>query len=201
MQLHQAVSAVEYLLSNGVQPENIQIVGDSAGGNLALALLSHMLHPLDNIPPITPTKAFAGMYIMSPWVRLSTDSDPSSDNNNTDVVTEAVLKECASVVLDSLPEYLSSYIEPSLAQEGWFRGAHTYIERFLITVGDKECMHDNVTEFAHRFQRENKETRFEIQPDGVHDDPFLDFIVSQPKLGVLTPVIVDWIHEGLNNLN
>ncbi|KAM6489322.1 Alpha/Beta hydrolase fold [Amanita muscaria] len=200
-QLRQAVSAVEYLLSNEVQPENIQIVGDSAGGNLVLALLSHILHPLDGIPPITPTKPFAGMYMMSPWVRLSTnDSDTGSNvrNDKHDVITEPVLKKLASIVLAGLPESLTSYIDPSLAPEGWFRDAHTYVERFLITAGYKESMHDDIKEFAHCFRRDNKETQFVIQPDGVHDDPYFDFLVSQPKLGLVTPVIVDWIHEGFN---
>ncbi|KAM6489315.1 Alpha/Beta hydrolase fold [Amanita muscaria] len=191
-QLRQAVSAVEYLLSNGVQPENIQIVGDSAGGNLGLALLSHILHPLDNIPPITPTKPFAGMYMMSPWVLLSADYDSTY---KADVITGAGFKRGANIILAGLPQSLTSYIEPSLAPEGWFRGAHTYVERFLITVGDKECLHDSIAEFVHRFRRENKETRFEIQPDGLHDDPLLDFLLSQPKLGVLTPMIVDWVQE------
>ncbi|KAM6489316.1 Alpha/Beta hydrolase fold [Amanita muscaria] len=194
--LRQAVSAVEYLLSNGVQPENIQIVGNSAGGNLALAVLSHILHPLDDIPPITLKKPFAGIYIMSPWVLLSTDSDSNSNNHKTDVVTKAVFKRGADIILAGLAQSLTSYIEPSLAPEGWFRGAHTYVERFLITVSDKECMHDDITDFAHRFRRENKETQLVVQPDGVHDDPHLDFLVSQPKLGLLTHVIVDWLDEG-----
>ncbi|KIL66897.1 hypothetical protein M378DRAFT_74740 [Amanita muscaria Koide BX008] len=196
MQLRQAVSAVEYLLSNGVQPENIQIVGDSAGGNLVLALLSHILHPLEGILPIAPKKPFAGMYMMSPWVRLSPGS--TLNNDDLDVITEPVLKTSGKVILSGLPESLTSYIEPSLAPERWFKGAHTHVEKFLITAGDKECMCDDITEFAHRFQQKNKETQIVTQPDGVHDDPYLDFFVSQPKLGVLTPAIVDWIHEGFN---
>ncbi|KAM6489320.1 Alpha/Beta hydrolase fold [Amanita muscaria] len=200
-QLRQAVSAVEYLLSNGVQPENMQIVGDSAGGNLALALLSHVLHPLDDIPPITLKKPFGGMYMMSPWVRLSTnDSDTDSNvrNDTHDVITEPLLTKLATIVLAGLPDSLTSYIEPSLTPEGWFKDAHTYVKRFLITVGDKEYLREDINKFVHGFRRENKETQFVMQPDGVHNDPYFDFLVSQPKLGVLTPVIVDWVHGGFD---
>ncbi|KAI0265808.1 Alpha/Beta hydrolase protein [Gloeopeniophorella convolvens] len=51
IQLRQANAALTHLLEHGAHPSNIVLCGDSAGGNLALQAISHILHPLPNLPP------------------------------------------------------------------------------------------------------------------------------------------------------
>ncbi|KAK0187591.1 hypothetical protein F5146DRAFT_1141031 [Armillaria mellea] len=51
-QLREAKSGLERLFKLGVQPENILLAGDSAGGNLILQIFSHMLHPLASVEHI-----------------------------------------------------------------------------------------------------------------------------------------------------
>ena len=50
-QLRQANAALTHLLNRGIPPENIIVGGDSAGRNLSLQLVSHVLHPLPSLPP------------------------------------------------------------------------------------------------------------------------------------------------------
>ncbi|KAF8638471.1 hypothetical protein AX17_002182 [Amanita inopinata Kibby_2008] len=197
-QLRQAVSALEYLTSvANVPTHKIQIAGDSAGGSLALALVSHMLHPLDDIPRLSISQPFRGMFLMSPWVSLTGDTGSHFTNNETDITSQHLLQTLGAMALTGVQEHQIPYIQAASAQEGWFKGATSCVDRFLITTGDKECLHDDVVVFAKAFCKENgPAVTFVEQPDGVHNDPFYDFMVSEPKLGVLTPLIVDWLVEG-----
>lgn len=66
--LEDAIEGWKYLLGNGYKNTDIIIVGDSAGGNLALALLLILRNEKLPLP--------AGVVLMSPWADL-TDSGAS----------------------------------------------------------------------------------------------------------------------------
>jgi acetyl esterase/lipase len=63
--LEDAIEGWKYLLSNGYKKEDIIIVGDSAGGNLALALCLYLRDQLMSLPK--------GIILVSPWADM-TDS-------------------------------------------------------------------------------------------------------------------------------
>ncbi|PFH45237.1 hypothetical protein AMATHDRAFT_161574 [Amanita thiersii Skay4041] len=198
-QLHQAISAVEYLLSAGVSPANIQITGDSAGGNLAFALLSHMLHPLEGVPQLTVKQPFRGVYAMSPWVSLTADTGSYFANSGTDILPREMFLALGSVALTGVQApQKNAYIQPLHAPSGWWAGADRHVDRFLITAGEKECLYEDIVVFGKQFCEENPDANVRVveQPNGVHNDPFFDFMVMEPKLGVLTPIIVDWFANG-----
>jgi acetyl esterase/lipase len=72
--LLQTVTAIKHLFSRGIQPSNLILMGDSAGANLAIQVLLHIIHPLADLPtlfesPMEDSK-FAGAYLMSPWLTL-----------------------------------------------------------------------------------------------------------------------------------
>lgn len=70
----------------------IFIGGDSAGGNLALALLSHILHPHPQIEEglrVQLSAPLAGAILTSPWIRFDTDYDSVKRNEGSDFVCEA----------------------------------------------------------------------------------------------------------------
>ncbi len=61
-----AVSAYNYVVSQvGFKPDDIILMGDSAGANLALALTRYLLTGL--VPSLRPPK---GLILNSPWVDL-----------------------------------------------------------------------------------------------------------------------------------
>lgn len=67
--LQDAVTAYAYVLNTlNVRPENVVISGDSAGGNLALALLPYMHEEGELVLP-HPRAAL----LWSPWVDLTVD--------------------------------------------------------------------------------------------------------------------------------
>ena len=100
-QLRQAIAAVQHLLDKGISPSNIIIVGDSAGGNLALQLASLLLHPHPSLPlPPRPDlqgadasppsfesqQPFRGLLLISPGVRFSTDAPSYVRNSAWDLI-------------------------------------------------------------------------------------------------------------------
>lgn len=89
-----ALKAWDYLLLQGYGAENIIITGDSAGGNLALALTMTLMEDKRSLP--------AGLVLMSPWTdmtasgesyRTKTDLDPILDLEYMDAIVAAYAGE------------------------------------------------------------------------------------------------------------
>ncbi|KAF7363151.1 Abhydrolase-3 domain-containing protein [Mycena venus] len=178
--LNQARLALEFLIAAGVKPANLQLTGDSAGGNLVVQLLSQMLHPRPGIPEIHLPSPLRSAFLMSPWVVLTTDSQSYTNQNGIDLFT----KECLSATGDIGRQRRGSKRVDGL------------VERVLVTAGGAECMYDDITEFVGVFTKHHRDVEFAVQPGGLHEDPLLDFLIGEKKLGVLTPRIVDWIAAG-----
>lgn len=194
--LKQAVLALEHLISTGVSPENIQITGDSAGANLALQLISHILHPLNGVPRVELSAPLRGAYLMSPWISLSGQGGSLVSEDDNDIIGTKCIAEWSELVLDGIPDSQRPYIEAIKAPEAWFKNAKTVVDRVLITAGDAECLKDEIIVFADHFCRDHDGARFVMQKHGVHNDPYLDFLTMEAKVGELTPIIWDWLADG-----
>ncbi|KAF9467699.1 Alpha/Beta hydrolase protein [Collybia nuda] len=195
-QLRQAVRALDYLISTGVRPENIQITGDSAGANLALQFMSHLLHPLNGIPKIRLSSPIRGAYLMSPWVSLSGEGGSLVSENDNDVVGTKCLAAWGRQVLAGIPDSQRPYIEAIKASKPWFSNLKTVVDRVLITAGDAECLRDEIVIVADRICRDHEGAQLVMHKRGVHDDPYFDFLTREAKVGEITPIIWDWLAAG-----
>ena len=103
LQVKQAAEALSHVLDQGKKPEDvcpypferillhddahhfqIFIAGDSAGGNLTLSLLCHLLHPHPKIPEslhIKLSSPLAGALLISPWAKFKATEDASFKRN------------------------------------------------------------------------------------------------------------------------
>ncbi len=70
--LDDAVEGWEFLLAQGYKPENIIVVGDSAGGNMTLALVAKLRDEGKKLPN--------AMICMSPWADLASEGKSHTDN-------------------------------------------------------------------------------------------------------------------------
>ncbi|KNZ71945.1 Meiotically up-regulated gene 180 protein, partial [Termitomyces sp. J132] len=196
-QFVQAVEALQHIIASGCSPQNIHIVGDSAGGNLALALLSHMLHPIENVPPISLASRIGGIFLMSPWVSLTGDTGSHLVNDSFDIVGTKTFAYCGRKVLEDVPDSLRMYLEISKAPDTWFKGIDKLVSRILITAGGVECLRDDIVQVSHELSKNHSEVRLIVQENGVHNDPFYDFLAGERHLGDLTPKILVWLCQGL----
>lgn len=71
-ELGEVQASISTLLRLGAKAQNITLASASAGGNLVLQLLAHVLHPLPSVSPI-PEVRFRGVFLMSPWIFLQED--------------------------------------------------------------------------------------------------------------------------------
>lgn len=179
-----------------MSPENIQIAGDSAGANLALQLISHILHPLNGIPSFKLSAPIRGVYLMSPWVSLSGNGGSLVSNEGSDVASAKYLATWGRQVLEGIPDSQRPYIEAVRAPKSWFKNAKTVVDRVLITAGEMEVMRDEIVVFADQFCQDHDETQFIMQKHGVHIDPYFDFFTGEATVGEMTLAIWDWLVAG-----
>ncbi|KIJ96222.1 hypothetical protein K443DRAFT_682448 [Laccaria amethystina LaAM-08-1] len=202
--MRQATLVLDHLLALGVHPSNLQIVGDSAGGNLILQLISNLLHPLDpSIKIQTPLKSpIRGVYLMSPWVHIHADDAAYSTNRDSDLLAPSFVLAFGQAIKDDVPISQRPYFQPSSAPSSWFDDIHTVVDRILLTAGDVEIFRDDITHFSKVLAKGKGHFRYVTQEHGIHDDPFYDFLFSETpaaeELGTLTPLIIDWLESGFS---
>ena len=83
----------------------IFVAGDSAGGNLALSLLSHLVHPQPEVAEkvrLNLSEPLGGAVLISPWVNFDPEQDSVKRNATSDMVT-------ASAAIRWSESYLGEY--------------------------------------------------------------------------------------------
>jgi acetyl esterase/lipase len=144
-QLRQAVGALRYILTDaGRAPSNVIVGGDSAGGNLAMAVLLHLSHPHPDIDPITLSGPLAGVFGYAPWINFSHDWPSFKENAYRDVITDQALGRWSNAYLDG--KQGDSWSEPDRAPAEWWSDAKT--ERILLLAGGDEILLGPIESFA-----------------------------------------------------
>ena len=183
-QLTQAVECLRYLLhtTNRI-PSDITLGGDSAGGNLAIALLSHLTHPHPEIPALhLPTKLHAAL-LLSPWCSFNTHTPAYVTNAESDCFDRRPLERWSSAFLGSDSPFAGDfYSEPVLAPATWWEGTASVIEEVLIWGGGSEILVDGIEEFAHRFAKgfakHGGNVSVAITPRAAHMEPILEILLG-----------------------
>jgi len=202
-QLKQAILAIQHLIKMGVKPESLQIFGDSAGGTLIHETLSHFLHPVAGVPELSISTPLAGVYMMSPWVRLVDKHREYvySYDNQGDLLSGNLIHRWGSEVLRDAPNEAIPYLEPNSTPPMWLNGVDRCVKRVLISAGGVECLRDEIIRYQDRFREHHKDVTFILQANGIHDDPLWDFMTHEKDLGELTPQILDWLDENCTERN
>lgn len=126
-------------------PSTIIIGGDSAGGNLALGLLSHLLHPHPSsiVTRMAPmSKPLGGAVVISPWVELDISGRKSTTANyQLDVSSPSSLYGWGQ---DFMIQGRDTYNNPVTAPEGWWQGLNRVVSDVLIWGGGGEVLIDSI---------------------------------------------------------
>ncbi|KAL0575578.1 hypothetical protein V5O48_006394 [Marasmius crinis-equi] len=195
--LRQAVRGLQHLIDSGVHPDNIQLVGDSAGGNLILQLLSHLLHPLPDVPTLTRDNIkLKGACLVSPWVSFRDEDHTHILHDSTDIIRVRSILEFGEYALRDVQESQMHYIELIQAPESWWSGLDSKVDRVLLTAGGAECFKEDIVKMEKSIGRHHGGVTLLIQEHGVHVEPYVDFLVGERKLVAITSDIVDWISAG-----
>ncbi|KAM3464450.1 hypothetical protein NHJ6243_002506 [Beauveria neobassiana] len=175
VQLIQMVAAVKYLfhqaipgatIDAGMQPENLIMAGDSAGGHLIASLLLHVVRPSPYAPPLTELsgeqgKQLRAVALCSPWMTMNTTDASFTANDGNDYLSAQQLDVFIRLFEPLSTEVWASPIEADDAVEAWkaaFPPASTattsrairgpVAKRMLVTSGAGETLFDSCIKFG-----------------------------------------------------
>jgi epsilon-lactone hydrolase len=151
--LEDSVKAYRWLLAHGVDPRHVAVMGDSAGGNLAFAML---LKARDEGLPL-PAAAVA----LSPWVDLALGSPSMERNAAADPMLNAA----------NTPKLVKSYLngaDPRAPYASPLYGDLSGLPPTLIQVGSDEILHDDAVRMAEKLRASGCQVELEIWPRMPH---------------------------------
>jgi acetyl esterase/lipase len=162
-QLREAAAVLAHLVNNtDRKPSDIIISGDSAGGNLALALLSHVSHPHPDVPVVKIEEPLAGTLLYSPWAGFSTEF-ASFDNVKLDVLPPIALRKWSAMFLnkansadpeaDPGPVSGDAYTEACTNTVSWWNGFHHTVSDVFVSYGGYEVLADPIRELEKQMKR------------------------------------------------
>jgi epsilon-lactone hydrolase len=158
-QLEDGVAAFDALVASGVAPRDITTIGDSAGGNLAIAIALALK---------AQSKRGPGQVIaFSPWLDMENKGETLVTNNDTDaLITPELLEGMIAGVLGDTVDPKTPLANPLYAD-------FTGFPRLYITAGSVESLLDNTTRVAERAQAAGVEVTVCIGEGQQHVYPFL----------------------------
>ncbi|KAG4429169.1 hypothetical protein IFR05_015345 [Cadophora sp. M221] len=163
-QLNQAVEGYKYLLyEQGISPEKIGLIGDSAGAHLSLCLLT-------SLPSLGLPKPQRGIFLMSPWLDLRCTIRPSVlKNKYKDALPRDALFRLAKGVFSS-PEAFETcphldFTAPLVSGLKW---GDVLPGRVWMSAGGNEVLLDEIVEFRGILEKVGVDVELEIKEGGVH---------------------------------
>lgn len=161
-QLNDALALYNHLLNDlKIDPSRIVIGGDSAGGNLTLALCLTIKERKLPQP--------AGIVLVCPWVTMSMNAPSYFRNRDTDLLDQTMLKH-------SIDKYflrgqqdtpMTSPLNANLSE----------LPKALVFAGDLEIFVDDIYAFVKKYRQVNgrDSVEYEEAPMQIHD-----YIVTSP---------------------
>ena len=146
-------TAYNWLIKEGLNPKNIIVSGQSAGGGLCLALLLKIKEN-NGIQP-------KGVVALSPWTDLSQSGKTMITNANTDpVISKKYLDRMANLYLSKTPS-----ITPLASP---LYGDLSGLPPMLVQVGSAETMLDDSKRFVERAKEAKVDVQIEVWEDMFH---------------------------------
>ena len=174
------LTAYRWLLNHGVSPDNIIIVGESAGGGLCLASLVAIRDVGLPLP--------AAGVALSPWTDLTLAGDSYRTNALRDIST-----------LGSWDVWRDYYIGDNDPRHPWISPMYANLHGLppiLIQVGDHEIMLDGSVKFAENAKAAGVDVTLHVWQGMVHCFPLLAPMF--PEATQAWDETIAYIHEQLS---
>jgi epsilon-lactone hydrolase len=162
-QLEDALNAYRWLLGNGTNPEHLVLAGDSAGGNLTLALLLAARDANLPLPALAIT--------LSPATDFDIEHAGIVKNQCFDWIDKDMLEQWRDWFCDSA-QRRNPLISPVWAD---LRG----LPPIYIQAGRREILYDSIQAFADLARKQGADVVFEPWEDMIHDFQLLGPDVPQ----------------------
>jgi len=207
-QLQQASALLNHVITKlSISPKNIILTGDSAGGNLILALLSHISHPHPSttvpIQPLSLSEPFRGAVLISPWTDFSNSAPSYRTNAYKDIIDPRAVRQWADAFIGEAYPYPTKsdyYNQPITAPESWWDGLK--VQEILVLAGEQEVLVDSIKEFEGKLRRgvvEGTNVELLVAKGEYHDQPSVDLQIGYKEKdeGEQAKKIKGWISSKL----
>ncbi len=181
--LNDSVRVYETVLEKGYHPEDIMVMGESAGGGLALALL---LYLRDHDIPL-PAAAVA----ITPWTDLSCSGESYHTKNNVSLAPANSWTVFSKYYVCN-HDVKNPYISPLFGDLSGLPPLH-------INAGESDELFDDGRKFAEKAEEAGVDVTFCRGEDMVHCYPLLEPMF--PEATEAMDDIVDFIHYHLTKHN
>ncbi|OAQ94327.1 alpha/beta hydrolase fold protein [Purpureocillium lilacinum] len=197
-QLRQAAATLGSLLDSGIDPADISIGGDSAGGNLTAQLIGHLLHPNPGARRIELTEPLGGAFLVSPWLSVDTRSPSFVANDYNDMISSKVVQRLGTEYFGGVEGFKQAcrgknpWATPMDVDTSWFKGIDDVVARIYVTVGKREVLADHGIKFVKvlRTLGVMSDIRLEETEGEAHDWILLEGEVG--SVGDATKRMKDW---------
>ena len=150
-QLAQGVDTLRYVVyETGHKASDVILSGDSAGGNMALAVLSHLSHPHKEIPPLELAASLKGVFVISPWTSASLEYASIGANKYKDVIPSEASDYWMNTYKGGVSVPSDAYTEAAIAPASWWENART--QDMLVLAGREEILLGAIEEFVDKYK-------------------------------------------------
>jgi len=192
-----ALSGYVYLLSLGFKPQNIIFSGDSAGGNLVLAVTRYLIeanHP--DIP--VPT---GGLLLTSPWSDMSLQHNRPGGTSETNYESD-YLGSLSDVEFYALVAFIGVHDPREYLHNPYMSPASPFLPqglkafdqrwpRTIIFAGGGEMMLDEIRSLKHAMIEGGVEVTWCEMEDAVHDFFLCPIFEEHSRKGF--EAVVEWL--------
>lgn len=129
--LDDTFASYKYMLENLPDDSEIVVLGDSAGGGLALSLTKKLIENKLKLPK--------KLILISPWTDLTCSSNSYNDNAQIDcILSERFLKVCARCYTGSMEMLYDPYVSPIFLDYSNFPPIHFHVGTNEILLNDSK---------------------------------------------------------------
>ncbi|OAA53256.1 Alpha/beta hydrolase fold-3 [Cordyceps fumosorosea ARSEF 2679] len=203
VQLTQAASGLAHILSTGVLPRNIICGGDSAGGNLTMQLLAHLIDPHPGVHAVRLAEPFQAAFMVSPWLSMKTGDASFRKSHGIDILSASIVQTSVHAILGEVGQ------SPRRATVEEREGAFPFdkdgcsflsrlpdvIARIYVSVGQYEVLRDQIVALA--LEAERRAPTLDVQLDKfekqAHDFILLEGMIRSP--GEATNAMITWLRR------
>jgi monoterpene epsilon-lactone hydrolase len=158
-QVEDGVAVFDALLERGIRPEDVTTIGDSAGGNLAVAVPLALREQGKPLP--------GSVIAFSPWLDMENKGETLRTNDATDaLITVELLEGMIAGVLGDAVHPATPLANPLYADLSGF-------PRLYVNAGGAESLLDNATRLADRARAAGVDVTLSVVDGMQHVFPFL----------------------------
>ena len=159
-----------YLRQQGINARNIVVGGDSAGGNLTIALINALREANEDLP--------ACAWLVSPWTDLTMSGKTLESKDHIDpIIHRGYLVELADAYAPISLDRRNPLLSPLFSALVGFPPT-------LIQVGSAETLLSDSTRFAEAAAEANVATTLEVWPEIIHAWPLWNAGLTDARLAL-----------------